>query len=218
MSEEARPQSFVITLLRHGESVGNAESRWQGQSDYPLNERGRAQAHSLAERWKSEKVTFDLVIASPLMRARETAEIVASALNLPLEADPLWMERALGEYSGLTASEARQRSMGDADFINPFEAVGGNGEGDWELFLRGGQALHNILRRTPGRYLIVSHGGILNQVMYAVVGITPHANNAGPRFRFANTGFARLVYWPHQHRWAIDVLNDRSHWTGDSLD
>jgi len=215
---ETRPQSFVITLLRHGESVGNAESRWQGQAEFPLNDRGRAQARALAERWNAEGVTFDLTIASPLMRARETAEIVSSALNVPIEVDPLWMERAVGEYSGLTGAEARQLAAGQPDFINPFDAVGGNGEGDWELFLRGGQALHNVLKRPAGRYLIVSHGGILNQVMYAVVGITPHANNAGPRFRFANTGFARLVYWPHQHRWAIDVLNDHSHSMGDTLD
>lgn len=49
-----RSQPFQITLLRHGESVGNAELRWQGQSDFPLNDTGRAQARALAERWKAE--------------------------------------------------------------------------------------------------------------------------------------------------------------------
>ncbi|MFN8404140.1 MAG: phosphoglycerate mutase family protein [Anaerolineales bacterium] len=62
--------------MRHGRSTGNAESRWQGQSDYPLTERGRAQAAALANRWKAEKVTFDLAISSTLKRAKETAEIV----------------------------------------------------------------------------------------------------------------------------------------------
>jgi len=42
--------------------------------------------------------------------------------------------------------------------------------------------------------------------------VTPQANNAGTRFRFENTAFAQLLYYPHQHRWAIDRLNDHAHW------
>jgi broad specificity phosphatase PhoE len=208
---EPRLDLFVIVLLRHGESTGNAEMRWQGQSDYPLTDTGRAQARALAERWKAEKEHFDLIVCSPLSRARETAGILAAELDAPVEADPLWMERDNGEFSGLTAHEATER-FPRPDFINPYDAVGGQGEGDWELFLRGGQGLHDLLRRPAGRYLVISHGGLLNQVMHAVVGIAPHANNAGPRFRFGNTGFARLIYHPKQHRWTIDTLNDRAHW------
>ena len=208
---EPRPQPFYITLLRHGESVGNAESRWQGQTDYPLNDTGRAQVRALAKRWKKEDVKFDLMIASPLMRAKETAEIIASVLNLKIEFDPLWLERDNGDFAGLTAYEVRQNFQ-HPTFSTPYDSVGGNGEGDWELFLRSGQALHNLLRREPARYLIVSHGGLLNQVMHAIVGVAPQANNAGARFRFNNTAFAQLMYYPHQHRWAIDRLNDHAHW------
>jgi broad specificity phosphatase PhoE len=208
---ETAPLFYVITLLRHGESVGNAESRWQGQADYPLNETGRAQARALAERWQKEGMMFDHIITSPLVRARETAEIIAAALQVPVETDPLWMERDIGEIAGMTAAEFRQRYP-ERTFFSPYDSVGMDGEGDWALFLRAGQALHRLLRRPPGRYLVVSHGGLLNQVMHAVVGIAPHANDAGPRFRFANTGFARLVYFPHLHRWVIDVLNDHAHW------
>lgn len=201
---------FIFTFLRHGESVGNAESRQQGQTDYPLNDVGRAQSRALAARWVAEQVRFDRILASPLTRARETAEIISAALDVPVEFDPIWMERAAGELSGLTAFEMRQRSR--PEFINPYQDMGGSGEGDWELFLRAGQALHNLLRRPPGRYLIVSHGGLLNQLMYAAAGITPHANKAGPRFRFENTAFARLVYFPGMHRWEFDALNDHAHW------
>jgi broad specificity phosphatase PhoE len=208
---DTRPLPFQITLLRHGESVGNAESRWQGQSEYPLTETGRTQAQALAQRWNKEKMKFDYVISSPLERARETAQIVASALNLKVEFDPLWMERDNGEFSGLTAHEVRQNFQ-HPSFITPYDAVGVDGEGDWELFLRAGQALHNLLKRDPAKYLIVSHGGLLNQVMHAIVGVAPQANNAGTRFRFGNTAFAQLSYYPHQHRWAIDKLNDHAHW------
>ena len=208
---ENKHKLFIVTLLRHGESVGNAESRWQGQRDYPLTERGREQAQALAKRWKQEKVKFDAVISSPLSRAKETAEIVASSLNLKVEFDSLWLERDNGEFSGLTAQEVKE-NFEQPDFYTPYDSVGGDGEGDWELFLRAGQALHNLLKREPAKYLIVSHGGLLNQLMHAVVGVTPQANDSGTRFRFGNTAFARLIYYPSQHRWAIDILNDRIHW------
>lgn len=208
---ENRPRYFQITLLRHGESVGNAESRWQGQADFPLTQRGRAQAQALAERWAGEKKKFDFVIASPLSRARETAEIVASKLGLPVEFDPLWLERDNGEFRGLTANEVRQ-NFAHPDFTTPYDSVGTDGEGDWELFLRAGQALHDLLKREPARYLIVSHGGLLNLLMHTVVGIVPQAHHSGASFRFSNTAFAQLLYYPNQHRWVIDKLNDHLHW------
>jgi len=210
MMDDPRPQPFRITLLRHGESVGNAEARWQGQADFPLTDTGRGQARALAERWKRENVKFDFIFSSPLTRAKETAEIIASALNLKVELEPLWLERDNGDFSGLTAAEVRQNFQ-QPPFYTPYDSVGG-GEGDWQLFLRAGQALHSLLKREPARYLIVSHGGMLNQVMHAVVGVTPQANNAGARFRFGNTAFAQLAYYPHQHRWTIDKLNDHAHW------
>jgi len=208
---ENRSKPFYITLLRHGESVGNAESRWQGQADFPLTEKGRAQASALAERWKKEDAKFDHVIASPLTRTKETAEIIASALNLQVEFEPLWLERDNGEFAGLTAREVSQ-NFTHPEFSTPYDPVGLDGEGDWELFLRAGQALHDLLKRDPAWYLIISHGGLLNLVMHAVVGVAPQANNTGTRFRFGNTAFAQLIYSPYQHRWAIDKLNDHIHW------
>lgn len=201
--------AYHFTFLRHGESTGNAQSRWQGQSDYPLTARGRAQAHALAERWKSENAKYDLIVASPLVRAKETAEIIASALNAKIEVDPIWMERDIGALEGLTAEEVRQRPQ--PPYVTPYDSIGGDGEGNWELYLRAGKALHELLRQPAGSYLIVSHGGMLNQLMHAIVGIGHHADPAGVRFDFDNTAFARVLYYPHRHRWAIEALNDRAH-------
>lgn len=207
-----------IIFLRHGESVGNAERRWQGQADYPLTERGRQQAQALVDRWLAEGRTFDCILASPLKRARETADIIAEALNIPVEADPIWMERNIGEVAGMTGEEVNRR-FPNREFITPFGAIiGDQGEGNWELYLRAGQALHSLLQREPGKYLVVSHGGLLNQIMYAVVGITPQANFSGPRFRFRNTGFAHLTYRAGSHQWQINVINERSHWNGKDSD
>jgi 2,3-bisphosphoglycerate-dependent phosphoglycerate mutase len=214
----AEKEQFDIIFLRHGESVGNAESRWQGQADFPLTNKGREQAQALAERWRDEKRKFDWIVASPLSRAFETAEVIGTTLNVPVETDPIWAERNIGEVAGLTSKEVNKR-FPNREFTTPFSAiVGDEGEGDWELYLRAGKALHGLLRRKAGKYLIVSHGGLLNQVMYAVVGITPHANFSGPRFRFKNTGFAHVIYLPDLHRWQIDAVNDRAHWNGKDSD
>jgi broad specificity phosphatase PhoE len=163
----------------------------------------------LAERWKSENVRFDRAVTSTLVRARETAEIVASALDVKIEYDPIWMERNVGEIAGLTAEEVRKRPR--PEYTTPYDPIGGVGEGDWALYLRAGQALHALLQRPAGSYLIVSHGGMLNQLMYTIVGISPHADPSGVRFRFENASFARVAYYPPQHRWVIDTLNDRAH-------
>jgi len=200
---------YNFVFLRHGESIGNAESRWQGQSDYALTERGRAQARALAERWKSEAAQFDLIISSPLVRAKETAEIVASTLGAKIELKAILLERDIGEMEGLTMEEVRK--IPQPPYITPYDPIGGEGEGDWALFLRAGQALHDLVRRAPGSYLIVSHGGLLNQLMNAIIGIAPHVDPSGVRFRFENTAFARVIYFPYQHRWAIDTVNDRAH-------
>ncbi|MDX9991634.1 MAG: histidine phosphatase family protein [Anaerolineales bacterium] len=196
---------YDFTFLRHGQSVGNLEERFQGQADFALTETGRAQAHSLAKRWKTEGQRFGLAIASPLLRARETAEIITKRLNVPLIFDNLWLERDNGKLAGLTHAEIRL-IVPDAKFYTPYESFGETGEGDWALFLRGGQAVHSLLQRPPGKYLIVSHGGLLNMVLYSILGLSPQANGQGIRFRFGNTAYARFTYQPERHRWQMEAL------------
>lgn len=209
MIPENKTYSFI--LLRHGESIGNAEGRHQGQSDFPLTETGVAQAHALARRWSQDGASFDQVISSPLRRACQTAEIIAKELHLSLELDSLWMERDNGQYAGLTPEEAN-RVLPRPSCMDPYEHVGETGESQWELYLRAGQAVQDLLERPPGRYLVISHGGILNMVMYAILGIAPQANFQGPRFRFGNTAFASLHYNADRHRWTVLSINDRLHW------
>ena len=157
---------FHIILLRHGESVGNAEGYHQGQSDFPLTETGYAQAKALAAHWIAKGVVFDKVIASPQSRAKQTAEIIANALGYEIEYDPIWMERDNGVLAGLHHDVAREKYP-PKDFIPLYEPIGLTGESQWELFLRAGLAIQSILSQPPGRYLIVSHGGLLNMVLKA---------------------------------------------------
>jgi 2,3-bisphosphoglycerate-dependent phosphoglycerate mutase len=212
MFTESGPTPFyTFTFLRHGESIGNAEGKHQGQADFELTERGRAQAHALAERWQAGKQHFDAAVSSPLMRARETAEIVCNLLKVSLEFNALWMERDNGLLAGLHPDEA-SILLPRPPFVYPYLPIGETGESQWELFLRAGQAVQSLFNYPPGSYLIVSHGGILNMVFYAILGIAPHANFLGPRFRFHNTAFATLTYTPGEHKWAVLGVNDHLHW------
>jgi 2,3-bisphosphoglycerate-dependent phosphoglycerate mutase len=76
------------------------------------------------------------------------------------------------------------------------------------MFLRAGQAVQNLLDRPPRRYLVVSHGGILNMALYCTLNITPQADFTGPRFSFGNTGFARMRYEHATHNWRLTFFDN----------
>ena len=205
---------YSITFLRHGESVGNLENRFQGQADFPLTGTGRAQAQALAERWHTEGRTFERVFSSPLARARETAEIICAALNAPLELDPEWMEINNGLLAGLSDEEANQ-AVPRPQFMTPYTRFGRTGESRWEVYLRAGKNIQRILDRAPGCYLVTAHGGILNMTMYAVLRIPIQADFSGPRFMFHNTTFATFTYEPGHHTWRMLNFDPRPHWKED---
>jgi 2,3-bisphosphoglycerate-dependent phosphoglycerate mutase len=204
----SKSQPYYVTFLRHGESVGNQENRFQGQADFPLTDKGRSQAQALAEHWQAGGVTFDRCITSPLLRAKETAEIVSAALNVPLEADPLWLEMNNGRLAGMRDDEI---DWDEHKFLTPYTRLGETGESRLEVFLRAGRGIQAILDRAPGRYLVVSHGGILNMAMYSILSIAPQAHHNGPRFWFRNTTCAEFAYEPDYHNWRL-LQFDRDHW------
>lgn len=108
----SKNESYYITLLRHGESTGNAEGYFQGQADFPLTERGKEQSRALAVYWNCQGLKFDAIISSPLARARQTAELLAEHLvgaqnsdQARVECIPEWQERDFGRISGLHREE-----------------------------------------------------------------------------------------------------------------
>ena len=205
---------YQITFLRHGESVGNLENRFQGHADFPLTEIGRAQARALAERSQTEGRAFDRVFSSPLARARETAEIVCAALDAPLELDPQWMEINNGLLAGLSDEEANQ-AVPRPQFMTPYTRFGRTGESRWEVYLRAGRGIQRILDLPPGSYLVTAHGGILNMAMYSILGIPIQADSTGPRFMFHNTTFTMFTYEPEHHTWRMLNFDHRPHWKED---
>ena len=90
--------------MRHGETYWNEEKRVQGgNSDIELNDRGREQARKLASFLKNEPIAA--ILASPLQRARDTAEAIASYHQVPVEIDPRLTELKVGELEGLSLSD-----------------------------------------------------------------------------------------------------------------
>ena len=87
----------MIWLARHGETPYNAERRFQGQGAVPLSDRGREQARELAD--TAAQHDFASLWASPLRRARETAEIVAERIGLEIREDARLMETDTGEWT-----------------------------------------------------------------------------------------------------------------------
>ena len=98
-----------VVLARHGETNDNREPmRFQGFTDTPLNETGRAQAHELAQRIVDEAEPMRSLWASDLSRARETAEIVGARIGLGVRLDPRLREASRGRWEGYTFDEIKR--------------------------------------------------------------------------------------------------------------
>ena len=154
-----------LLLIRHAESVWNAEGRWQGHEDPPLSARGREQAAALAAELASAGVAR--LVTSDLLRARSTAEPLARALGLDLIADPRLRELDVGRWGGRTRQEIAVR---DADLLARFDAGdpdarAGGAESLALLRARALGALRELCASAPGgRLALVTHLGWLRAV------------------------------------------------------
>ncbi len=203
--------SHNITLLRHALSTANLNQVVQGQHDFPLSEEGRLQAKALATHWANNNVHFDHVISSPLLRASETAEIIAEVMNFNIEFDEIWMERHFGAAESVEYELVREWYQGRSR-PTAYEPAFESGESEWDIFLRAGGAIQKIIRRPPGAYLVVSHGALLGAVLRAIIGIAPGGGRLRPvKFNFDNTDYALLNYEIQTARWSIEALNHTHH-------
>jgi broad specificity phosphatase PhoE len=147
-----------LLVVRHGRTASNAEGRYQGSIDTDLDEVGVAQAHALDGALPRD---LDLVVASPMRRARRTAEIFCASRGLPLLLDARFRERSVGIYEGLTAPEVRERhpDLWAHDVTRRWDDAPPNGESIGELFQRLTGALAEIRDAHDGqRVVLVAHG------------------------------------------------------------
>ena len=171
-----------LLLIRHGETDWNNEGRMQGHTDTPLNANGLAQARQLAARIASEE-SFATLYASPLARARVTAEIIAQECGIAPILDDRLKEQRLGEFEGLTDAEFEQRFPGAlaawrADLLqSPLP-----GQERRDAFQRRVQAFLDDLRARhtdDTRVAIVTHGGTIGMMLATLIEL-----DIGKRFPF----------------------------------
>ena len=205
-------------LVRHGESVFNAEERVQGQADAPLSALGERQAGTLAAWARRLGHAVDEVWSSPLRRARDTALPIATALDLPIHEDDDLRELHAGIFQG--------HPWADLERLHP-EAVamwrGGDpayripgGESRADLAARGRRALERLAARDVGTMVVVAHGGVLTAALGSLLGGSDPLLAAAARRPFtrlpalANASVSVLEWpGPRLHR-----FNDTAHLDG----
>jgi broad specificity phosphatase PhoE len=158
-----------VFIVRHGETDYNAEGRWQGQIDVPLNALGLAQAEKLAAYFANTKL--DAIFSSDLSRAYQTALAVANVKNLSIIKEARLREMALGEFEGLTRTELDEKfpqevASWDAseDFAPP------KGESRNQTRARMLEAWQELIAHDKHEtILLISHGGAMRQLLTALI-------------------------------------------------
>lgn len=143
-----------IYVARHGQTQWNLENKICGRTDLPLTALGLAQAEELAD--KVEKLDIDLIIASPMLRARQTAQASADRLGMTVEVDDRLIEQDYGIYEG-----ADRYTPGFLANKRQFASRYPGGESMFQVAARVYSLLEDLKVRYPGKnILLVCHGGI----------------------------------------------------------
>lgn len=148
-----------LVLLRHGESVWNAEHRYQGQQGTGLSALGRQQAKAAAEYLQS--LDIDAVVASDLQRVTETLQPCLDSLDhLEVSVDKRWREIDVGTWGGrMIADVAAEEPDVVEAFARGEDVARGGGETFRQLRARVWEAAQDVTRSGVRRVLVVTHGG-----------------------------------------------------------
>jgi probable phosphoglycerate mutase len=160
----------TILLARHGETDWNSEGRWQGHADRPLNDVGRAQARELAGSLAGRAI--DVVYSSDLVRAHDTALIVAEQLGLPVEVDRGLREVDVGDWAGRLLNEIEAEDPAGFERWQQGHKAWNGGESYEEMGERVVTAILRLAERHPGQtVLIVTHGGSIRACRATAAGL-----------------------------------------------
>ena len=144
----------VLYLVRHGETVDNANQIMQGQTQGELNENGLRQARELSESWKDREI--DVVLASDLKRSMDTARIIAEPHQLEVLTTPLLRERDWGGFTGRFIPSLKGEVW--PDDIETLE----------NLLSRAGEFITYVKTTFPGKKVLAVGHGIINKAIQAV--------------------------------------------------
>lgn len=195
---------YSFIFMRHGRSLADDENKYEGRYDSALTSVGVEQAKNTAFLFKDVKA-FDLIITSPLLIAKKTAAILSEVLNTPIEENELFIERDNGLLAGLTYQEANLKYP-EADKTSitrkfPMQS----GENEIELSARALLCVNYILSKDPGRYLVISHGNILNCIIKRVLDMPLEGST---KFRLKDNGFVELEYHEEKNQWVFRRMDE----------
>ena len=208
------PSATQIFLIRHGQSLGNAEGRFGGHTDTPLSPRGRKQAKATAEILSQERLTA--IYASDLARSLETAAPLSKLTGLQVTPAAEFRERSVGVMEGLTFEEAASQHPEQyaALLQRDFEHVLLGGESYRQTLDRAARKLDEaVARHRGGRIAIFTHTGTICILALHIMGaldapelkpVWIHSSNCGiSRFDLRDDGFVRVA-----------TINDTRHLVG----
>ena len=151
----------MIYLMRHG---ADPSDRYGGWSTYGLTEKGREQVHNARDKLCDKGITR--IYSSDLIRAKETAEIVASALPLEIIYLPQFRESNNGRLAGMLKSEAVKKYPGVYWNALGWTEAWPEGESPKQFFDRIRDAWYEFKKQVGGdNVLLVSHGGVMNIIL-----------------------------------------------------
>ena len=195
---------MLLFFIRHGQTDYNAERRFQGRLDIPLNETGRQQAHKIKTLLANENTVFDVIYSSPLSRAMETAEIISLDIAQPIIESRL-IEVDLGDFDGRLETEIAGK-MGNAAYLEwrqyNFTVPAPNGESIGEAMNRVKPFLTGLHRLPAAEAVgIIAHQGILMAAKAVISGES--SQQALNEFKQAND---EIDIWSLSKRGRISVL------------
>jgi broad specificity phosphatase PhoE/ribonuclease HI len=157
-----------MVLLRHGQTAAARDGWFNGSGDEPLTDDGRAQVAAVTDVLASGE-RIDAVVASPLRRARETADIVAAKLGLPVREEKDLREADFGEWEGLSMSEIADRYPDELDrWVSDPDVPPPGGESLVDVRRRAVRARDKILARYPNKTILVAAHGMLLAAIVSV--------------------------------------------------
>jgi len=144
----------TLYLVRHGETVDNANQIMQGQTQGELNENGLKQAYEFSKEWQDKEL--DVVLASDLKRSVDTARIIAEPHRLEVLTTPLLRERDWGGFTGRYIPDLKGEVW--PDDIETLE----------NLLSRAGEFIAYVRQTFPGKKVLAVGHGIINKAIQAV--------------------------------------------------
>lgn len=192
-----------ILIVRHGRTDFNTTGRFQGQTDIPLSPQGEIEARATAEALRGLAVAS--IVASDLLRARQTAEILANAVGAPVEVCADLRERSFGRWEGLTRDEVASRFA--EDFGAWLENAGSatDGESDEEVARRVLGARDRVRDGHVGACaLIVSHMTPVRLMLGDALGLSPAQSRE--RLTVATASVSELR-WRAERGWRVTRVN-----------